>query len=486
MEQVIVVGGGPVGLWLAAELRLGGTSVTLLEAREEIDPHSKALTVHPRTVEILAFRGAAGPFLDEGAPIPSGHFGGLETRMDFSVLDTPFPYTLALPQARTEELLERHATAAGARIRRGHRVRDLTQDADGVTVQVDGPDGAYPLKAAYVVGCDGTRSTVREAAGIDFPGTDTSAWGWLGDVILDDPPPVPALQTSDARGGMMMVKMPGGVHRFVGIMPEDLRPDWPGELTLEELRAKVTRLAGTDFGMRDPQWLSRFGNASRQAAQYRKGRVLLAGDAAHRHFPAGGVGMNVGIQDATNLGWKLASTVHGGPDDLLDSYHAERHPVGEELLLSTQAQTALMTAYSHGGQALRAMLGGLIATVPELSKTLAERLAGLSVAYPPGTPTAHPLVGRRAPDLTFTGSDTSLFDLLHHGRHVLLNLTDEPMPAAPAGVVTHDGPPAEPRPEWDGVRAALIRPDGHVAWATERPGEAPPIVADGRTARAAD
>ncbi|MFF7189056.1 FAD-dependent monooxygenase [Streptomyces sp. NPDC008222] len=255
--------------------------------------------------------------------------------------------------------------------------------------------------------------------------------------------------------------MPGGVHRIVGGDPEGHRTGRPGELPLEELRAKVVRIAGRDFGMRDPKWLSRFGNAARQAARYRQGRVLLAGDAAHMHYPTGGVGMNVGIQDATNLGWKLASTVLGtAPEGLLDSYHTERHPVGAELLLSTRAQTALMSTYTPETTALRTVLGGLIATVPEFSRELARRVSGLSAAYPAAG--GHPLTGRRAPDLALDRT-TGLFALLRPGRHVLLDLTGRDVLDEPC----HRVAPDERRAEWPGVRAALVRPDGHVAWASD-------------------
>lgn len=466
-EHVVIAGGGPTGLWLAAELRLGGTSVTILETRHERDPHSKALTLHPRTLEVLAMRGALEPFLAEGRRIPSGHFGALDERMDFAVLDTPYPFTLALPQARTEELLEEHAHAAGARIRRGHHVTGLAQDADGVNVEVNGPDGPYTLRADHVVGCDGTRSTVREAAGIDFPGDAATTWGFLGDVVLDDPPQGAVAAVSGPTGGVMVVPMPGGIHRIVGGDPDSNGPAHPGELTLDVLRAKVRRIAGTDFRMRDPSWLSRFGNATRLAAAYRKGRVLLAGDAAHMHYPAGGVGLNVGVQDATNLGWKLAATLAGtAPAGLLDSYHTERHPVGADLLRSTRAQTALMNAYSAEGQDLRALLSQLIATVPEFSRNLAERLSGLAVVYP-GPAHHHPLTGHRAPNLELSDG-TDLFTLLRSGRHVLLDFggaAGSVLPAAPH-VVTHTVRRADPRPAWATVRAALIRPDGHVAWAS--------------------
>ncbi|MFJ3733662.1 FAD-dependent monooxygenase [[Kitasatospora] papulosa] len=467
MEHVVIAGGGPTGLWLAAELRLAGTPVTVLEARHARDPHSKALTLHPRTLEILAFRGVVEPFLAEGRRIPSGHFGGLDDRMDFGALDTPYPFTLALPQARTEELLEAYAVASGADVRRGHRVTGLTQDEDAVTVEVAGPDGPYTLRAAHLVGCDGTRSTVREAAGIAFPGTDATTWGWLGDVVLDAPSEGAVYAASGPEGGVMVVPMPGGVHRIVGGDHDSDGPDHPGELTLDALRAKVTRVAGTDFGMRDPSWLSRFGNATRQAATYREGRVLLAGDAAHMHYPAGGVGLNVGFQDATNLGWKLAAALAGtAPDGLLDSYHAERHPVGADLLLSTRAQTALMNAHSAEGQDLRTLLSRLIATVPAFSLSLAERLSGLDVAYP-SPASGHPLTGHRAPNLELADG-TDLFTALRPGRHVLLHFTDTPAPD-PGVVVARAASRPGTRPAWSTVRTALIRPDGHVARASDGP-----------------
>ncbi|WP_431877051.1 FAD-dependent monooxygenase [Amycolatopsis sacchari] len=444
MTDVLIAGAGPTGLWLAAELRLQGVAVTVLEARETRSPHSKALTLHPRTLEIFAMRGIADRFTAAGLPVPTGHFGALENRLDFAVLDTPFPYTLFLPQVRTEELLEEYARALGADIRWGHRVTGLAQDADGVTVEVEGGER---LRARYVVGCDGTRSAVREAAGIGFPGTDATVWGWLGDVILDEPPAQP-VNVAGEDGGVMLVPLPGGISRIIGHTPED-QGAHPGELTFDELRAKTERVLGTDFGMRDPRWLSRFGNATRQAVRYRGGRVFLAGDAAHMHFPAGGVGLNVGVQDATNLGWKLAAAIRGTAEDgLLDSYHDERHPVGAALLEHTRAQTALMTACTPEGRALRSVLSGLIADVPEFSRVLAERLAALDVAYPSADAGAHPLTGTRAPDLALADG-SNLLSLLRSGQPVRLDGTQL----------------VEAPPRWAGVRSALVRPDGYVAWA---------------------
>ncbi|SHF59205.1 FAD-dependent monooxygenase [Streptoalloteichus hindustanus] len=480
-QQVIVVGGGPVGLWLAAELRLGGVPVTVIEERPERDERSKALTVHPRTLEILASRGAHQPFLAEGTPFPGGHFGALDDRLDFTPLDTPFPYTLALPQARTEELLEGHALALGVEVRRGHRVTGLAEDPTAVTVRVAGPEGPYELRAAYVVGCDGTRSTVRAAAGIDFPGTPSTVLGWLGDVTLDTPPP-PGFTAFTPAGLLMVVALPGGLFRLVGVTPQDLRTDWPGDLTLDELRARTTAIAGRDFGMRDPVWLSRFGNATRLAEHYRLGRVLLAGDAAHQHFPAGGVGMNVGLQDAHNLGWKLAATLRGwAPDDLLDTYQAERRPVGADLAEGSRAQVALMTGFSPEGIDLRTVLSRAIATQPSFNRTLAERLTGLAVHYPPRDPSAHPLTGTRAPDLAFADAGdepggSSLFALLRADGYVLLDLTGRAVSPlrdlARTGLTVHSRSLAESRSDWTAVRAALVRPDGHVAWAGTTPDDA--------------
>jgi 2-polyprenyl-6-methoxyphenol hydroxylase-like FAD-dependent oxidoreductase len=461
---------------LAAELRLGGASVVVLESRSEPDPRSKALTLHPRTVELLAAREVGERFLAEGGRVPTGHFGVLEQRLDFSVLDTPFPFTLVVPQARTERLFEEHARALGADVRRGRRVTGVEQGGHRATVRFEGPEGTGALDADYVVGCDGTRSTVRGAADIAFPGTGPTVLGWLGDVVLDEPPTGAASWVSE-HGLVMVVRLSPRLHRVVGITPEDIRADRPGDFTLAELRAKTTAVAGTDFGMRDPAWLSRFDDAARLADRYRSGRLLLAGDAAHQHFPAGGVGLNVGVQDAANLGWKLAAVVTGrAPEALLDTYGAERRRVGADLLEHTRAQTALMTAFTPQGLALRALVNRMIATQPGVSRDLAERLSGLAVAYPAGEG-EHPLVGSRAPH----GGE--LLAALRPGRHVLLDLTGALTDVTGAdltgahltgagvtgadltGPVVLRGPVVGDRPGWAGVRAALVRPDGHVAWA---------------------
>jgi 2-polyprenyl-6-methoxyphenol hydroxylase-like FAD-dependent oxidoreductase len=477
MSQVIVVGAGPVGLWLAAELRLGGVDVTVFEERAERNPNSKALTIHPRTIELFDSRGIASPVLAEGMRVDSGHFAVLDSRLDFSELDTPYPFTVALPQARTEEILEEYARALGVDLHRGVRVSGLEVREDGVEVRTE--DGRQ-VTAAWVVGCDGVRSTVRTAAGIDFPGSPSTCLGWLADVRLSERPDPPIISAWGTEGQLLGVPLPGGPYRLVGIGPEDVRTDWPGDLTLDEVRAKTTAIVGRDWGMHSPIWLSRFGNAARQAERYQAGRVLLAGDAAHQHMPAGGVGMNVGIQDAANLGWKLAATARGtAPEGLLESYHVERHHVGGELLRGTQAQTALMTNFSPDGRQLRALMSELIAEVPALATNLARRLSGLRVRYP-APRGAHPLVGERVPDLPLT-EDGRVFAALRPGGFVLLDFAGA---VRAQGVPLHRVASTRGRPEWANVEAALVRPDGHVAWAGDAAGVPAALRAAGLRARA--
>jgi 2-polyprenyl-6-methoxyphenol hydroxylase-like FAD-dependent oxidoreductase len=293
-------------------------------------------------------RGAADIPLKYGRKLPQFHYGMLTTSLDFSGLDTAFPFVLSYPQLMLEELLERRAAELGATIRRGYAVTGLTQDGGTVRVTADGPQGSAVFTTQYVAGCDGAGSTVRTATGAGFPGADASLYGYIGDVLLDNPPERGAVAVAGADGALIIVPLPDGRFRVGGFDPADQDPDVP--LTEDQLRTSVAAVAGgRDFGLHEATWLTRFGNAIRQADSYRAGRVLLAGDAAHMHFPTGGVGLNAGIQDAMNLGWKLAAVVQGrASDGLLDSYHAERHPVGVRLHADTRAQTALITAFPPG------------------------------------------------------------------------------------------------------------------------------------------
>ena len=410
-------------------------------------------------------RGVADTPVQQGRKMPLWHFGMLPSLVDFSVLDTQFPFVLAYPQPLLEDLLERRATELGATVLRGHTVTGLSQDESSVRIEATGPRGTRIFAAGFAVGCDGAGSTVRKAAGIGFPGTDSTLFGYLGDVTLDDPPEHGTVAIAGRVGALIIAPLPDGRFRVSGFDPQDQDPDVA--LTIDRLRASVQRAAGRDFGMRDATWTSRFGNATRQAETYRAGRVLLAGDAAHMHLPTGGVGLNVGVQDAMNLGWKLAAVAQNrAPGDLLDTYQTERHPVGASLLKNTLAQTALIATFSPEGLALRDVLADLMNRTPGMSAHLAEDMSGLALSYPPADPAAHPLTGQRAPDLPADG--TSLFRLLTDGRAVLLDfhgtLDHAAKSARDIGITTRT---ADAWPGQVGVAAAIIRPDGYVWWATD-------------------
>jgi len=501
--DVAVVGGGPVGMWLAAELHRGGVRPVVLERRAERLPYSKALTIYPRTVEQFAMRGLVDRWLAEGTPVPSSHFALLKNRLDFSFLPTRYPYTLFLPQRRTEELLEEHLAELGVPYLKRHAVTGLRQDETGVDLDVDSPAGLTIVRAAYAAGCDGATSVVRAAAGIDFAGTPDTWRTILGDIELTDPPQAAALSLNQPGGSMYMVAIGGGRYRLAVIDHATLYDPIDKPATFGELRASALRLAGTDFGMRETPdaWLSRAGNAARQAARYRAGRVLLAGDAAHIHYPAGGQGLNLGLQDATNLAWKLAAEIRGwAPPGLLDSYHAERYPVGLDVIDDSLAQCGLFANPTREGIALRDRFNAMLGTHPSLRRELAVRLSGLGIRYP----AAGQVAGQRVPDLDLRpveedpvgprgagpgGADpgrvpaATVFGLLHPARFVLLNLGSAapgPAPSRQAGfagrldIVTAEL--AGDHPEWAGVRALLIRPDGYLAWAADGD-DAPPLDA---------
>jgi 2-polyprenyl-6-methoxyphenol hydroxylase-like FAD-dependent oxidoreductase len=512
--DVAVVGGGPVGMWLAAELHRGGVRPVVLERRAQRPPYSKALTIYPRTVEQFAMRGLVDRWLAEGRPVPSSHFALLKNRLDFSFLPTRYPYTLFLPQRRTEELLEAHLAELGVPYLREHAVTGLRQDEAGVDLDTDTPSGPVTLRAAYAVGCDGASSLVRQVTGIDFAGSPDTWRTILGDVELADPPSAPALSLNTPGGSMYMIAIGGGRYRVAPIDHATLDEPVDAPVTFGELQASTRRLAGTDFGMRETpdMWLSRVGNAARQAGRYRSGRVFLAGDAAHIHYPAGGQGLNLGLQDAANLAWKLAAEIRGwAPPGLLDTYHAERYPVGLDVIDDSLAQCGLIANPTREGITLRDRFDTILGTHPSLAQELALRLSGLAIRYPapghnpatPGQDLASPRdddpaspVGERAPDLTLRIVDpnqsatslpapaTTIFALLPPAKFVLLNLVSAvpATTAAPVGsvsaryadrlnVVTAEL--AEDHPAWTSLRSVLIRPDGYVAWATPTADPAP-------------
>jgi 2-polyprenyl-6-methoxyphenol hydroxylase-like FAD-dependent oxidoreductase len=483
--DVIIVGAGPVGLTLACELRLAGVHVTVLERRDERGEQSRALTIHGRTLEMLELRGLAARFVSLGMPIPKGHFAGLDTRLDFSVFDTRFPFTLFLPQTSTERLLEEHAIAAGAVIRRGALVQQTGQTEDGASVS--GTLGGHPfqLGARYLVGADGARSSVREQADIAFPGAAASKTMMLGDVSLAHPPATPVISASNAAGGIMIAPLGQGRFRVVAVDAGRHGVPQSEPVTLQELASAAEAITGVDYGLHAPSWLSRFSDETRLASSYRQGRMFLAGDAAHIHPPAGGQGMNVGMQDAMNLGWKLAGVVNGyAPDSLLDSYHRERHPVGAALYRNTMAQTAMMTAFDPRTLALRDMMSELLA-LPELNRKLAGDLSGFAIHYPAPLAISRADAaawlspewsGRRVPDWPITladGKPSSLHAQLRDGKWLLLQIGNgadpaEKFPFAPAWLrsvrVAVDGAAAE----LAGIEALLIRPDGYADFAVSR------------------
>ncbi|MDJ1134239.1 monooxygenase [Streptomyces iconiensis] len=475
--DVIVVGAGPTGLMLACELALAGVRTRILERRAEPQRDSRALTLHPRSLELMDQRGLLDRFLSLGRTVPGWHFARLPTHLDFSALDSRHGYTLFLAQARTEALLEERARELGVEIRYGHEVVALSQDSDGVEVQVRGPRGVGTHSARFAVGCDGGRSRVREAAGIGFPGTDETFTGVLGDVAVIDGDPA-VLDAARARG-VLVAPLEDGLTRLVFVDPERMRVPAREPVTLEEFRASLVRICGSDCGVAEPRWLSRFGNATRLAESYRSGRLLLAGDAAHIHFPAAGQGLNTGIQDAMNLGWKLAAAVNGwSPPGLLDSYDEERNPVGRAVTENTEVQTllaelTLVPQYQRPGAALRELFDELL-RMEEVNRRLAAQVSALGTAYPPASPGADPLVGRRMPDigLTATASEaTRVYELLPEGRFVHLDLAGDPEPGA---VTTGWGSRVtavavtkrDDHADLDGVCEVLVRPDGHIAWAT--------------------
>jgi 2-polyprenyl-6-methoxyphenol hydroxylase-like FAD-dependent oxidoreductase len=472
-DRVIVVGAWPTGLAVASEIALAGASCLVLERRTGLRTDSRAACLHARTMEMLDLRGQAERFAQVGFPVRSFPLGLRGAAIDLRRLDSDFPYILDVPQSRVEELLEARARELGAEIRWSSSVTAI-EAGDG-EVRLTLQDGSVE-HAAYLVGCDGIRSFVRDSLGIPFPGAANPGSVILADLYLDRLAMTDAYGDLSDRGMMLVFPFRDGSCRLV--LYDYARADAPvtEPVTLAEVKASLTRITGRDFGARDIYWSGRYRSESRQVPDYRTGRVFLAGDAAHTHSPAGAQGMNTGLQDALNLGWKLGAAVAGwAPDQLLDSYHAERHPVGAAVLALTGRQFRLNTARSMPSRALRWTVHRVICPIPVVQSWLARSYSGTAIRYPPAAGhgrdavagPAHRLAGGRLPRgqlVLADGSAARIYDLFHDGRFVLLERGGPPAMAGlpgPVKAVRYQRSPGVRLPP-----VMLVRPDGYVAWAS--------------------
>jgi 2-polyprenyl-6-methoxyphenol hydroxylase-like FAD-dependent oxidoreductase len=465
-HAVVIAGGGPTGLMLAGELALAGVDVAIVERRANQDlVGSRAGGLHARAIEVLDQRGIADRFLSQGKVAQVAGFAWIP--LDISDFPTRHNYGLALTQNHIERILADWVGELAVRIYRGREVTGFAQDDTGVDIELS--DG-HTLRADYLVGCDGGRSLIRKTAGIEFPGWDPTISNLIAEVEMAEEPNWGLRRDALGIHGLSRLEN-GGVVR---VLVTEQRLGRTGEPTLRDLSEALVAVYGTDYGIHSPTWISRFTDMARQAASYRKGRVLLAGDAAHVHYPVGGQGLNIGVQDAVNLGWKLAQVVkRTSPESLLDTYHTERHPIAATVLRNTMAQVALLRTDDRTN-ALRDSVSEML-SMDEPRKRFAAMMSGLDIRYDLGE--GHPLLGRRVPDLDLVTASGLLrvFTLLHDARPVLLNLGEpgsfditpwadrvQLVDAEYVGTWELPAIGAVPAPT-----AVVIRPDGYVAWVGE-------------------
>jgi len=468
--RVAVVGAGPTGLLLAGDLAEAGIPVTLLERRHAGRSNlSRALVVHASALEALDARGIADELIAKGAQVQSLRLFDTVS-VDVSGLPTPYPYLLVVPQYETEAVLQARLERLGVEIRYESEVVGLRQDADGVTLTVRDAAGTREERAAYAVGTDGNRSSVRKLLGVEFPGHTVVASVMLVDARLSDPPPAQIATNTTGEKFAFVAPFKDGYHRIIAW--DQSHPKAETEpVDIAEVREIMRATLGSDFGIGEPRWSSRFHSDERQAERYRVGRVFLAGDAAHAHSPAGGQGMNTGLLDAANLAWKLAAVLHGrAAEELLETYEAERYPVGTAVIKGSGRLLRLAQIKATPARKLRNLAMHFALQRPLVNRRIAMALSGLWVWYPAPTG-VHGLTGHRAGDVPLEGSPSRLSEALRGGSFVLLAPADLHEAAAKAGVraaVPTDGGPVR-----------LVRPDGFIAWAADAPSADEVVLAIG-------
>ncbi|WP_410657655.1 rifampin monooxygenase [Amycolatopsis sp. lyj-112] len=452
-HDVIIAGCGPAGAMLAAELRLHDVRVLVLEKETEPASFVRIVGLHIRSIELMAMRGLLDRVREHARQRPAGGFFAAIAKPAPEGLDSAHAYLLGIPQPVIVHLLEEHAKELGAQVRRGCAVAGFEQDDEGVTIEL--ADGEL-MRSRYLVGCDGGRSTVRKLLGVGFPGEPARSETLMGEMEVGVPQEEIAAKVTEIRESNKVFSLgPFGEGVYRVVVPVAGVSEDRAEPTLEDFKRQLRAIAGTDFGVHSPRWLSRFGDATRLAERYRVGRVLLAGDAAHIHPPAGGQGLNLGVQDAFNLGWKLAAQIRGwAPETLLDTYQAERHPVAEDVLDNTRAQIELHST-EPGPRALRRLFTELM-DFDEVNRHLIEKITAIDIRYDFGA--GPDLLGRRLRDIDV--KQGRLYGLLHRGRGLLLDRTERLTAGGWSDRVDYLGDPAAALD----VPCLLLRPDGHIAW----------------------